>query len=115
MSKCGKQMDENELDQLIEHNEETQQSTKMSDIFKSKVLIKISLRLAFIWIVTALTYFKLAIGESSGDMLIDNVLSGAVEIAFLIPGAFILQQRWCRRRWFLGKKQLRSCILVKVI
>ena len=106
MSKCDKKMDETILDQLIGNGEETHQSTKMSDVFKSQVLIKISLRLAFIWIVTALTYFKLAIGESSGDMLIDNVLSGAVEIAFLIPGAFIVQQRWCKRRWFLGETEL---------
>ena len=106
MSKCGKKVDETVLDELIENDEAVHESTKMSDIFKSKVLIKISFRLAFIWIVTALTYYKLAIGESSGDMLIDNVLSGAVEIAFLIPGAFIVQQRWCRRRWFLGEAEL---------
>lgn len=65
-------------------------------------MLKISLQMAFIWIVTTLTYYKLAIGENSGNMLMDNVFSGLTEIVFLVPGAWCLQQKWCQRRWFLG-------------
>ena len=95
--------DSNELEQLTatSNDDDKVKEEKMSDAVKSGALLRVSLKVAFLWLVAAMTYFKLAIGESSGDMLIDNVLAALVEIAFLVPGAFILQAKWCRRRWYL--------------
>ena len=73
-----------------------------SDLFKSKTLLKVSFKTGFIWIVTTLTYYKLAIGENKGGLLIDNVLAGVIELACLFPGGWLIQQKWCQRRWFLG-------------
>ena len=58
--------------------------------------------MGFIWIVTTLTYYKLAIGENKGGLLIDNVLAGVIELVCLFPGGWLIQQKWCQRRWFLG-------------
>ena len=73
-----------------------------SDLFKSKTLVKISFKMGWIWIVTTLTYYKLAIGENKGGLLIDNVLAGVIELVCLFPGGWLIQQKWCQRRWFLG-------------
>ena len=64
--------------------------------------MKISFKMGFIWIVTTLTYYKLAIGENKGGLLIDNVLAGVIELVCLFPGGWLVQQKWCQRRWFLG-------------
>ena len=58
--------------------------------------------MGWIWIVTTLTYYKLAIGENKGGLLIDNVLAGVIELVCLFPGGWLIQQKWCQRRWFLG-------------
>ena len=103
MWKCGVQFEDEMIDKMLESDDkEDQQKSGVSDLLKSPVLVRISLQMAFIWIVTTLTYYKLAIGENSGNMLVDNVFSALIEIAFLVPGAWMLQQRWCKRRWFLG-------------
>ena len=91
---------------MVDTDDQAQEPAKMSALLKSSTMVKISLQMAFIWIVTTLTYYKLAIGENSGNMLMDNVFSGLIEIVFLIPGAWCLQQKWCQRRWFLGNGQV---------
>ena len=104
MAKCGRHLDEEFLETLVDTDDKAQEPAKLSDLLKSSVMMRISIQMAFIWVVTTLTYYKLAIGESSGNMLTDNVFSGLIEIVFLVPGAWCLQQKWCQRRWFLGSK-----------
>lgn len=100
--KCGGNITKNELDTIVEGEEPSAKSLSISDLFKSKTLVKVSLKMGFIWIVTTLTYYKLAIGENKGGLLIDNVLAGVIELVCLFPGGWLIQQKWCQRRWFLG-------------
>ena len=101
LAACGGKLDDIRFDAeaLIQPSIAT---SKITDIFKSGRLMRYSIQLAYIWFVTTITYYATAISESSGNLLADNVASALVEIAFLVPGGFILQAHWCRRRYFLA-------------
>ena len=58
MSKCGRPMDEEVLETLVDTDDKAQEPAKVSDLLRSPILIRISLQMAFIWIVTTLTYYK---------------------------------------------------------
>ena len=51
-------MDEEILETLVDTDDKAQEPAKVSDLLRSPILIRISLQMAFIWIVTTLTYYK---------------------------------------------------------
>ena len=114
--KCGASLDVDTITSLaiVDQDEVKPAAVKndIRDLVKSPVMMKLSAKLSFLWIVTSLSYYKLAIGEKSGNLMIDNIWSGVTEIVFLVLGSFCIQLRWARRRWLLcGLFLITACSL----
>ena len=104
LSKCGVSVDSEVLRSLPEDQPEkcVEKPTKVKDLVKSRIMMILTSKLAYLWIVTSLSYYVLVFANKGTNLLADNVWSGIIEIAALLPGAWCIQRQWCQRRWFLS-------------
>ena len=112
--KCGASLDVDTVTSLAIKQDEVKSAVKQDirDLVKSPVMMRLSAKLSFLWVVTSLSYYKLAIGEKSGNLMIDNIWSGVTEVVFLVLGSFCIQLRWAHRRWLLcGLFLITACSL----
>ena len=100
--KCGETLDDEVISDILNVTDEPIRQAKVTDLIKSKTLMIVSSKLSFIWVVTSLSYYKLAIGEKSGSLMENNIWNGIVEIVSLFIGAFFIRQTWCKRTRFLA-------------
>ena len=103
-SKCGVSVDSEVLRTLPENPADKTRTkpTKINDLVKSPIMMLLTSKLAYLWIVTSLSYYVLVFTNKGTNLLTDNIWSGIIEIAALVPGALCIQKHWCKRRWFLA-------------
>ena len=102
--KCGVSIDSEVLRRLPEDstNKCNTEQTRIKDLIKSSTMLILTSKLAYLWIVTSLSYYVLVFANKGTRLLVDNIWSGIFEIGALLPGAWCIQKKWCKRRWLLA-------------
>ena len=102
--KCGAPIDSEVLRSLPEDKTQgcNAQQTKFKDLFRSPIMLILTSKLSFLWIVTSLSYYVLVFANKGTSLLVDNIWSGIIEIVALLPGAWCIQKQWCKRRCLLA-------------